>query len=114
MDPKATQESGDWETDVRVYELATGNLQANFRFTGVIQDLDFSPDGSYLVMTGSPIETIRHGHVYIYEWKKIMSGFGDLPSPLENCVLYDSETLTLPLLVLSPMNRLSLRAIDLW
>src|SRR5574338_1079515 len=69
-DPRQTQEESDGETDVRVYELATGNLQASFRYIGELQDLDFSPDGRYIAMTGNPIETVRCGYVYMYESEK--------------------------------------------
>jgi WD40 repeat protein len=35
-------------TQVEVFELATGNLQAGFRYPGLLLDLDFSPDGRFL------------------------------------------------------------------
>jgi WD40 repeat protein len=92
-DPKETQEIVDWETDLRVYELTTGNLQASFRYAGVLQDLGFSPDGAYLALTGNPIEAIRCGYVHVQEWGKILSGFGNLPAALQSHVLYDNDTL---------------------
>ena len=52
--PGDSHAAQDWETDVRVYELATGNLQSRFRYHGVLQDLDLSPDGKYLAMVGYP------------------------------------------------------------
>ena len=71
LNPDGTHEEHDRETDVRVYELETGNLQARFRYPGILQDLGFSPDGKYLAMVGSPQRayppravlyfTIRHG-----------------------------------------------------
>ena len=34
LNPDGTHEEDERETDVRVYELATGNLQARFRYPG--------------------------------------------------------------------------------
>ena len=90
MYPAGTQEPQDRETDIRVYELATGNLQAGFRFPGTLQDLDFSPDGKYLAMVGNPNET-RHGLVMVYETKKVINGFGEMPTPLASDDLYEND-----------------------
>jgi WD40 repeat protein len=86
------------DSDVRVFELATGNLQARFRYPGTLRDLDFSSDGAYIAMVGNPKGTIRCGYVYLYDSNKIMQGFGKLPAPLKNhvSVLYDNDTLILP------------------
>jgi WD40 repeat protein len=54
LDLAETHDAQDRETDVRVYELATGNLQARHRYPGTLQDLDFSPDGRSLAMVGNP------------------------------------------------------------
>lgn len=95
LDPQGTHAAHDRETDVRVFELATGNLQARRRYPGTLQDLDFSPDGKYIAMVGNPNEPIRCGYVYIYDSKKILQGFGKVPSPTKGAVdvLYDNDTL---------------------
>jgi len=91
--PAGTHGDHERETDVRVYERSTGNLQAGFRYPGTLQDLDFSPGGKYLAMVGNPKDTIRRGHVMVYESKKILGGFGKMPPPLASDVLYDNNTL---------------------
>ncbi len=90
MYPAGTQEAQDRETDVRVYELATGNLQAGYRFPGTLQDLDFSPDGKYLALVGNSNDT-RQGLVMIYEAKRIMKRFGVMPTPLASASLYEND-----------------------
>jgi WD40 repeat protein len=90
MYPAGTQDAQDRETEVRVYELATGNLQAGFRYPGTLQDLDFSPDGKYLAIVGNPNET-RHGLVMIYETKKVIHGFGGMLIPLASGDLYEND-----------------------
>ena len=74
LNPEGTHESHDRETDVRVYELATGNLQAGFRFPGELQDLDFSPDGNYIAMVGNPKGTVRRGYVQVYDTQGYLDG----------------------------------------
>ncbi|HMB23489.1 MAG: caspase family protein [Chloroflexota bacterium] len=83
------------DSDIRVFELATGNLQSRFRYPGTLQDLDFSSDGAYLTMVGNPKGPVRCGYVYLYESNKIMQGFGKLPAPFKKHVnvLYDNDTL---------------------
>lgn len=83
------------ESDIRIFELATGNLQARFRYPGTLQDLDFSSDGRYLAMVGNPKGPIRCGNVYLYSSKEILQGFGKLPPPGDRHVkvLYDNDSL---------------------
>ncbi len=90
MYPTDEQDANERETDLRVYELATGNLQAGFRYPGTLQDLDFSLDGKYLALAGNPNNT-RRGLVMVYETKKVFSGFGKNPSPLASAVLYEND-----------------------
>jgi WD40 repeat protein len=91
----ATQSTQDLDrrTEVRVYQLATGNLQASLGFPGTLYDLDFSPDGNLLAMTGNPRQQVRRGYVYVFDTREIMKGFGSLPSPLKRRLLYDNDTL---------------------
>jgi WD40 repeat protein len=84
-------EDPDQETEIRVYQLATGNLQACFRYRGALYDLDFSPDGRYLAVTGNPKQQARLGYLYIFHSKEILKGFGKTPAPLRRRVLYDSD-----------------------
>ena len=93
MYPGGTHDPQERETDVRVYELETGNLQARFRYPGTLQDFDFSPDDNYVAAVGNPNESVRRGHVYVHDSTKILQGFGDLPDPLKEDVLYDNDTL---------------------
>ncbi|HLA06326.1 MAG TPA: caspase family protein [Anaerolineales bacterium] len=93
MYPEGSLKDKDRETDVRLFELATGNLQAEFRFPGTLQDLDFSPDGRHLAIVGNPKPAPRSGHVYIYETKQILKGFGKAPPPVAFDVVYDNDTL---------------------
>jgi WD40 repeat protein len=87
-----SKEDPDRVTEVRVYQLATGNLQASFRYRGTLLDLDFSPDGRYLAVTGNPTQQVRQGYVYIYDSKTIMKGFGKMPFPLKRRALYTDDT----------------------
>lgn len=93
MYPEESLKDRDRETDVRLFELATGNLQAGFRFPGTLQDLDFCPDGRHLAIVGNPKPAPRSGHVYVYETKQILKGFGKVPLPVASDVLYDNDTL---------------------
>ena len=93
MYPGGNFDDHNRETDVRVYELATGNLQAGFRSPGTLQDLDFSLDGKYLALVGNPKDSIRRGHVMIHETQTIVRDFGDNPPPVASDVLYDNNTL---------------------
>jgi WD40 repeat protein len=79
------------ETEVRVYQLATGNLQASFLYPGTFYDVDFSPDGMYLAVTGNPKRPVRQGYVYVYDSKEILKGFGKMPSHLKRHVVYDTD-----------------------
>lgn len=90
-----SHEPWERESEVRVFELVTGNLQACFRYLGTMQDLDFSADGKYLAMVGNPNEPIRCGYLYAYASEKILQGFGKLPRPSKShmAVLYDNNTL---------------------
>ena len=78
---------------MRVYELATGNLQARFRYPGTLQDLDFSPDDKYLAMVGNPKQPIRRGCVQVYDVSALLQGFGAAPAPLASDPLYDYDAL---------------------
>jgi len=91
--PEGTQDALGRETDVRVYELATGNLQARFRYPGTLQDLDFSPDDKYLAMVGNPKQHIRRGCVQVYEASALLHGFGAAPIPLASDALYTYDAL---------------------
>jgi hypothetical protein len=91
--PEGTQERHDRETDLRVYELATGNLQAWFRYPGTLQNLDFSPDDKYLAMVGNPKQPIRRGCVQVYDVSALLQGFGAAPVPLVSDPLYDYDAL---------------------
>lgn len=88
--PDAAQDAQRRETDFRVYELATGNLQAGFRYPGTLQDLDFSLDGRYLALAGNPNDT-RQGLVMVYETKKVLKGFGRMPAPVSTTILYEND-----------------------
>ena len=93
MYPEYSFEAEDRETDVRVFELATGNLQAGFRFPGTLQDLDFSPDGRQLAVVGNPKADERHGYVYVYDANQILKGFGKIPKPLAKDIVYQNALL---------------------
>jgi len=90
MYPNDEQDAQSRETDLRVYELATGNLQAGFRYPGTLQDLHFSSDKKYLALAGNPNKT-RQGLVMIHETKKILGGFGKTPVPIASGILYEKD-----------------------
>ncbi len=90
---EGTRGDHDRETDVRVYELATGNLQARFRYPGTLQDLDFSPDDKYLAMVGNPKQPIRRGYVQVYDTSALLQGFGAALTPLASEALYEYNAL---------------------
>jgi len=93
--PTYEQDPTQRETDLRVYELSTGNLQAGFRHPGTLQDLDFSPDGRYLALSGHHNATQR-GTAMFFESKTLMSGFGKLPAPLASEFLYEANREPMP------------------
>lgn len=62
-------------TEVQVFELATGNLQAAFRHPGLLFDLDFSPDGRLLALVGNDCERrIRRAVVSVYAARDVLRG----------------------------------------
>lgn len=89
MYPNERQDQDELETEFRVYEIATGNLQAGFIFPGTLQDLDFSLDGKYLALVGNP-SSARQGLMMVYETKKVFSGFRGIPAPIASAVLYEN------------------------
>ncbi len=94
MNPAGTDGALDRKTDVRVYELATGNLQAAFQFPGTLQDLDFSPDDKYLAIVGNPQQpSPRRGYIQLYAASNILQGFGAMPAPVASEALYEYEAL---------------------
>jgi WD40 repeat protein len=93
MYPAGTHDPLDRETDIRVYELATGNLQARFRYPGTLQDLDFSPDDEYLVIVGNPKDRVRRGYVLVYRKSDLLHGFGKAPAAVASEALYDYDAL---------------------
>jgi WD40 repeat protein len=93
LNPDGTHGERDRETDVRVYELATGNLQARFRYPGTLQDLDFSPNGEYLAIVGNPRQPVRCAYLELYDSSSILQGFGKVPSPVASTALYDYDAL---------------------
>ncbi len=90
--PAGSEEDLDRVTELRVYQLATGNLQASFNYPGTLYDLDFSPDGRFLAVTGNPKQRVRQGYVYIFHTREILKGFGSLPGPRKRRLLYDNDT----------------------
>lgn len=88
MYPNDQQDQNERESELRVYELATGNLQAGFRYPGTLQDLDFSLDGKYLAVAGNPNDS-RNGLVLVYETKKLFKGFRKNTTPFASVVLYE-------------------------
>jgi len=93
--PTDQQDPTQRETDLQVFELATGNLQAGFRYPGTLQDLDFSPDGRYMALSGHQNATQR-GAAMFFETKSLMSGFGKLPAPLFSEFLYEVNREPMP------------------
>lgn len=90
MYPSGNYDAQYRQTDVRFFEIATGNLQAGFRFPGTLQALDFSRDGKYLSVAGNPNDS-RRGMVMVYESKAILSGFGKKPVPVASATLYEND-----------------------
>ena len=93
MYPDNTENPLDRETDLRVYDLTTGNLQAGYLFRGTLQDLDFSPNGNYIVFAGNKKDPHRSGRVYVYSAKSLIQGFGDMPPALATGILHDTNQL---------------------
>jgi len=96
--PQEKHADHDRDGDVRVYELATGNLQARFRYQGALQDLDFSSDGKYLAITGNPKDPAappknRRGQVELYDFESLLQGFGTMPPPLAADPFYDYDAI---------------------
>ncbi len=93
--PAGTQTDDERETDVRVYELATGNLHTRFRYAGTLWDIDFSagPKGEYLALVGNPKKSIRQNYVLVYDTKKILGCAGKSPAPRAQAALYKNDAL---------------------
>jgi len=76
-------------TEVQVFELATGNLQAAFTVPGLLFDLDFSVDGRFLAFAGNRCEgRTRRALVQVYHARDILNGgFASAPRPLTSLTL---------------------------
>ena len=90
MYPDGNFDAQTRQTDLRVFEIETGNLHAGFRFPGTLQDLDFSRDGKYLAVVGNPNDS-RRGKVMVYEAKAVLRGFGKTPTPVATAALYEND-----------------------
>ena len=104
MTPPGTISDEERDTDVRVYELETGNLQAAFRCPGTFQDLDFSPDDKYLSIVGNPKQPegeIRKGYVYIYDTQTILKSSNNCLQ-LSTRMCFTKAAWYLPMFVLFP------------
>jgi WD40 repeat protein len=79
-------------TDVQVFELATGNLQASYRHPGLWWDLDISPDGKWLALVGNHVRgRTRQVQLALLPTRSFLhGGFGHAPKGLVSTVLGQS------------------------
>jgi WD40 repeat protein len=68
-------------TDVQVFDLTTGNLQAAYRHPGLWWDLDISPDGKWLALVGNHVQgrTRKVQLALVMARDVIQGGFGRPP-----------------------------------
>jgi WD40 repeat protein len=71
-------------TDVQVFELATGNLQAAFRHPGLLHDLGFSADGQSLAWVGNRRQgRKRQALLQVLRARDVLNArFGQAPTPV--------------------------------
>lgn len=69
-------------TELQVFDLATGNLQAAFSHAGRWVDLDFSPDGRWLLVAACSAGVKRcRATLHTYAWAELLrAGFGAAPA----------------------------------
>lgn len=75
---------GDRSTELQVFELASGNLRSRFALPGMVDELDISPDGRWLLLAGTQRERrSRHAWVGVYATASIVrAGFpAEAPAP---------------------------------
>lgn len=90
MYPADSEDQQKCISELRIYDLSSGNLQQNIEFNGTLWDVDFSSDGKFILIVGSEREDVPH--LYILKVKDEKEGalkdFDDLLSatkiPLHN------------------------------
>lgn len=66
-------------TELQIFALATGNLVAAFNLPGRWVDLDFSPDGRWLVVAGCGARS--RATLHVYAWADVLgAGFAQAPA----------------------------------
>lgn len=80
--PKAFRQGGVFATEVQVFDIDTGNLQARYLHRGGPRDLDFSPDGRLLALA------CRDGLVELHAAPRVLrAGFDRPPQALQQLPL---------------------------
>ena len=75
--PQAWRQGGLWATELQVFDTETGNLLARYLHRGGPRDLDFSPDGRYIVLS------CRDAVVEVHAASRILkAGFDRPPAPM--------------------------------
>ncbi len=90
-DPPGSHGELDRDTDVRVFELSTGNLHAHFPFSGTLHDIDFSPDGTYIALVGSPREKTRRRYLQVLESAALLESGGVMPASVATSTLIEDD-----------------------
>lgn len=75
---------GGHATEVQVFDLATGNLQARFEHAGSLLDLAYSPDGRWLALAGHRIRaSVRQAVLIVHSARAVArAGLQRAPQPL--------------------------------
>ena len=93
--PGHSEDQMDRDSELRVYNLLNGNLQARFDYKGTLQDVDISPNGQFVLIVGNKRNEAngRDAHLYIFNAKSILKGFGELPNAVAFEAIHNENSL---------------------
>lgn len=82
MYPADSEDQQECISELRIYDLSSGNLQQNIEFNGTLWDVDFSSDGKFILIVGSKREDVPHLYILkVWDEKEsALKDFDDLLS----------------------------------